>query len=106
MPPTRFKQAILDLELSIERATERTPEPSKYYVFHKGTMAGFFHTLKAAQARYKQIVDESGFKPKIEIKPKSASQLDIERYLDAKDNYWASSYKHRGSGGKGGRGGV
>jgi hypothetical protein len=30
----------------------------------------------------------------------------LERYLDAKDLYWAESYKYRAKGGKGGRGGV
>ena len=29
-----------------------------------------------------------------------------ERYMEAKDLYWADSYKHRGGGGRGGRGGV
>lgn len=106
MATTQYKQALPDLELSIERATDRTPEPAKYYVFHKGEVIGVFPSLKAAQVRYKRIVEESGYKPNRVVERKSAAQLDMDRYLDTKETYWATSYKHRGGGGKGGRGGV
>jgi hypothetical protein len=68
---------------------------------------GSFRSLKQAQGLFKKIVQESGYKPKtVEGETKTASEMAMERYMEAKEFYWADSYKHRGGGGKGGRGGV
>ncbi len=92
--------------LSIERDTERTPDNRKYYVFRDEQVLGTFSKLKAAQSLYRQVISESGYHPEPQPEHgKTASELMTERYLEAKEFYWADSHKYRG-GGRGGRGGV
>ena len=107
MPETFYKQSLPPLGLSIERDTERTPDDRKYYVFRDEQVLGSFSKLKAAQSLYRQVISESGYHPEPQSEPgKTASELMTERYLEAKEFYWADSHKHRGGGGRGGRGGV
>ena len=101
-----YRQSIPDLSLSIERATDATPDDGKYYVIHEGRSVGSFRVLKRAQELFRQLVDESGYDPAPAEHAKTASQMMTERYMEAKDLYWADSYKYRGGGGRGGRGGV
>ncbi len=104
---TNYKQYIPDLNLSIERTTESVPHDGKFHVIREGEVLQSFRSLKQAQEFFKDIVKKSGYKPKSEAKSrKTASQQNIDRYLETKDLYWAESYKHRGGGGRGGRGGV
>lgn len=102
-----YRQTIVDLGLSIERSTEKVPDDGRYYVLREYEVLGVFRTLKKAQALFKQLVSESGYQPKKQNSlGKSASELAIEHYMETKELYWASSYKFRGRGGKGGRGGI
>ncbi len=102
-----YRQYIPELQLSIERSTETVPKDGKFYVIREGHVLGRFRSLKQAQELFRQVVQETGFKPKQEERAgKSAAELDVDRYLDTKEAYWADSYKHRGGGGRGGRGGV
>ena len=102
-----YKHHIPELGLSIEKNTPNVPGDGKYYLVRKGQIVESFRTLKRALEAFKQEVADSGYVPKAtEKKPKSAAEQNIEAYLDAKDLYWAESYKHRGKGGRGGRGGV
>ena len=107
MPEAFYKQSLPPLGLSIERDTECTPDDKRYYVLQDGQMLGSFATLRAAQALYKQVIADSGFQPKPQDgSGKTASEMMTERYLEAKEFYWADSHKHRAGGGRGGRGGV
>ena len=101
-----YRQSIPDLGLSIERATESTPDDGKYHVIHKGKAIGSFRILKQAQELFRQVIEESGYNPTPATHGKTTSQMMTERYMESKDLYWADSYKHRGGGGRGGRGGV
>lgn len=101
-----YRQSIPDLGLSIERATEATPDDDKYYVIRNGESLGSYRALKRAQEAFRLLVQESGYQPTPSGSAKTASQMMTERYMEAKDLYWADSYKHRGGGGRGGRGGV
>ena len=101
-----YRQSIPDLGLSIERATDSTPDDGKFYVIHNGKTIGSFRVLKRAQQVFRQITEESGYKPTPSASGKTVSEMMTERYMEAKDRYWADSYKHRGGGGRGGRGGI
>ena len=106
-PSGSFRQLIPDIKLSIEKDTDVVPKDGKYYVVQDGEIKGTFRSIKLAQKLFSDLVKESGYTPS--RKPatkKSASELATDRYLEAKDFYWAESYKHRGGGGRGGRGGV
>jgi hypothetical protein len=52
-----------DLELSIERSTENVPADGQWHLLRAGVEVGSFRSLKAAQARWRQIVRDSGWKP-------------------------------------------
>ena len=102
-----YKQYIPDLGLSIEKNTENVPQYGKYYLLREGQIVRAFRTLKKAEAAFRETLAEVGYAPKpAEKQAKSAAEQNLERYLDAKDRYWAESHKYRGKGGKGGRGGV
>lgn len=58
-----YSQRLPDLELAIERATERTPDGSRYYVFRGEEIMGAFRRLADAQARSREVRDSSGWKP-------------------------------------------
>lgn len=102
-----YKHYIPDLELSIERNTANIPADGLYYVVKAGNVLGKYRSLKKAEEVFQAMVKESGHKPETqEVKTRTASELSIEHYLDGKDLYWAESYRFRGKGGRGGRGGV
>ena len=101
-----YRQYIQDLQLSIERETQDVPADGKYYVLFQGEVLGAFRALKDAQSLFKQKVKEQGYAPATALPNKSISEMQNERYMEAKDLYWANSHKYRGGGGRGGRGGV
>ena len=102
-----YKHYIPDLKLSIEKNTRDVPNDNHYYVVRDGKMLDKFGTLKKAKVFFDNIVKESGFRPKIERDgSKDIKDYALDKYFLAKEVYWAESYKHRGRGGKGGRGGI
>jgi hypothetical protein len=102
-----YRQYVPGFDISIEKNTTSVPRDGKYYLVRGGQVVKAFRTLKQADAAFKEALTEAGYTPRpVEKQAKSATEEDIERYLDAKDVYWAESYKYRGKGGKGGRGGV
>lgn len=58
-----YSQQLPALDLSIERNTEAVPQDDRYYVLHAGSVKGCFRSLAPAQAQWKEIVAESGWKP-------------------------------------------
>ena len=102
-----FRQVIPDVQLSVEKDTDAVPKDGKYYVVYKGEIKGAFRSIKPAQQMFSEFVKEIGYTPStMSTRRKSASELATDRYLEEKDFYWANSYKYRGGGGRGGRGGV
>lgn len=102
-----YKHYIPDIGLSIEKNTENVPHDGKYYLLRDGQIVGAFRTLKKAELAFRELLAEAGYTPKpAEKQTKSAAEQNIERYLDAKDRYWAESHKYRSKGGRGGRRGV
>ena len=102
-----YRQYVPGFNISIERNTGSLPKDGKYYLLRDGQIVNAFRSLKKAEVAFKEALAEAGYTPRpVEKQAKSATEEDLERYLDAKDVYWAESYKYRGKGGKGGRGGV
>lgn len=102
-----YRHFIPKLSISIERNTARVPNDGKFYILREGQIIDSFRAIAKAEARFRQLVKESGYKPEVSpTKPRSAADEKLERYLDTKDLYWAESYKYRTKGGKGGRGGI
>jgi hypothetical protein len=57
-----YIQRLPAVDLAIERATERTPDRSRYYVFRGDEVVGAFRRLPDAQGRFREIRDNSGWK--------------------------------------------
>ena len=102
-----YRHYIPALDLSIERYTNRVPNDGRYHIVYKGNTVDSFRSKKIAEQRFYQLVEESGYKPDTpEAKPLDPSQEALDRYLLAKNIFWAEGPKYKGKGGKGGRGGV
>lgn len=112
MAETTFRLAIPEAGLSIEQNTEHVPHDNKYYVLRDGAVVAGYQALKKAREKLQQLKDEVGFKPAAAAPTPEgtgdelANREHIERLLDAASSYWSQSHKHRGGGGRGGRGGV
>ncbi len=102
-----YKSYIPDLKISIEKNTTDVPNDNYYYVIKDGKKIEKARTLKKAKTIFDKLVDESGYKPKTQLGVnKDVKDYVLDQYFLAKEVYWAESYKHRGRGGKGGRGGI
>ena len=106
MASNSYRQYIPHLGLSIELLTEAVPSDGKYHVVRNGEIVGSFRSLKQAQAIFRQLVQDSGYKPSPPQSSKTVSEIMTEQYMEAKELYWVDSHKYRGGGGRGGRGGV
>jgi hypothetical protein len=102
-----YRQFIPEIDLSIERNTSKVPPDGRFHIVKSGRIIESFRSRKRAEERFRQLVAEEGFKPKIP-QGEQVSPLDesIERYTMAKDVFWAEGPKYRKTGGRGGRGGV
>lgn len=102
-----YRYFIPKLSIPMERNTAMVPNDGKFYILRDGQIIDSFQVIGKTEARFRQLVKESGYKPEASpTKPPSAADEKLERYLDGKDLYWAESYKYRAKGGQGGRGGV
>ena len=98
----RYVQQLEGLDLTIERATERTPDSRQYHVFHNGDLVGSHKKLPQAQNQFKKIRDESSWTP-----PERKGDLTVAEKL-ARDRelhqrtvqrvYWSQSHRFRGGG--------
>jgi hypothetical protein len=59
-----YRQVLPELDLSIERFTENVAMDGQWYLLRAGKELGRFRSLKAAQAAWREIVRETGWKPK------------------------------------------
>lgn len=99
--PTSYVQRLPGVELTIEKATGRTPDTLHYHVFQGNQIVGSFRGLPRAQELFRELRDASGWTP-----PKAEDLPPEERLLRekaAKDRldyleYWSSSHQFRGGG--------
>ena len=57
------KQSIPATGISLERATERTPEPTQFYLFAHETLIASFSTRRKAEQAYHAAIAASGYQP-------------------------------------------
>jgi hypothetical protein len=96
-----FVQRIAGLNLTIEQATERTPDRTKFHVFHDGELVGSHRKLPAAQVQFKELRDASGWQPPPKEELTTEELLIREREAHqrlAHMEYWATSHRFRGGG--------
>jgi len=102
-----YRHLIPEIDLSIERNTSKVPADGNFHIVKSGVVIQSFRSRKLAEERFRQLVTESGFRPKIpESTEMSPINESIERYAMAKDIFWGEGPKYRSRGGRGGRGGV
>lgn len=70
-----YRQVLPELKLSIERLTESVPPDGRWYLLKAGETVRRFRSLKAAQAAWREIIRESGWKPK----PRELDVADLRR---------------------------
>jgi hypothetical protein len=70
-----YRQVLPDLKLSIERFTESVPADGQWHLLRAGREVGRFRSLKAAQAAWREIVRDSGWKPI----PRNVNVGDVRR---------------------------
>jgi hypothetical protein len=61
--PEPYRQVLPDLDLSIERMTERVPSDGHFYLLRGAETLGRYRSLKAAQEAWREVVFASGWKP-------------------------------------------
>jgi hypothetical protein len=96
-----FIQRIDGLDLTIEQATERTPDKSKFHVYSDGELVGSHKTLGAAQKQFKELRDASGWTPpqKEDLSPQEMLVREREMHQRlAHLEYWSTSHRFRGGG--------
>lgn len=89
------------LDLTIERATERTPDTRNFHLFLNGELVESFKKLDAAQREFRRMRDESGWKPEPKPELSAAEKLARDRELTQRTaymEYWSQSHKFRGGG--------
>jgi hypothetical protein len=103
MPPSDkpFVQRLDGTDLSIEKATDRTPDRSRYHVFRGADIVGAFRSLPPALALFRELRDESGWTPP--NPPKLTTEEQARREREAQDRldyleYWGTSHRFRGGG--------
>lgn len=70
-----YRQMLPDLELAIERLTERVPPDGWWYVLQAGEQLGRFRSLAHAQAAWRRIVRDSGWR----ASPIGVDPADVRR---------------------------
>jgi hypothetical protein len=86
------------LDLAIERATERTPDATRYYVFRGEEVVAAFRRLPEAQARFREIRDASGWRP---AERDSDSEERLKRENEARERFRQLEHWQRVSSRKG-----
>lgn len=80
-----YKHFIPKLNLSIEKNTEQVPNDGKYYIVRDGHAIEGFRSLKKAEEKFKQLVEESGYKPEaLPAKQRNASVVSNNKSARAK----------------------
>ena len=61
--PDPYVQSLAGIDLTIEQATERTPDEKLFHVFYNGEVVRSYKKLPAAQEHFRKIRDESDWQP-------------------------------------------
>jgi hypothetical protein len=96
-----YLQKLEGLDLTIEQATQRTPDKRLFHVFLNGELAGSSQKLSDAQKRFRRLRDQSGWQPppKAELTPEEMLVREREMQQRAAHlEYWATSHKFGGGG--------
>ena len=99
--PAPYIQRLAGSDLTIEKGTERTPDRFRYHVMRGGAIVASYRGLPQAQALFRQLRDELGwrpppveaFSPEERMRREKAAQDRLD-YLE----YWGSSHKFKGAG--------
>lgn len=94
-------QRLVGIDLTIEQATDRTPDVKLFHVFYHGESVGSHKRLADAQEQFKKIRDESGWQPppKPDLTPEEMLIREREMHQRlAHLEYWSASHKFRGGG--------
>ena len=93
-----FLQRLEGFDLSIERATDRSPDRRRYHVFLDGRLVDWFRSLRDAPDSFRRLRDESGWVAPDRAQLSPAERLERQRadterldYLE----YWGTSHQHR-----------
>ncbi len=95
-----FRQAVPDIDLSLERNSHRVASDGSYYVLLRGEIKGKFRSKAKALELYRALLESSGYTPPVEDSQPTRNEA-VEGYLDTLEDYWSQSYKHARRGGKG-----
>lgn len=96
-----YRHYVPSVRVSLERNTESVPNDDKYYLLRDGAIVASFTSRKRGEDRFRELLAEAGHKPqRADESGVDAARLDIERYLDAKEEYWGASHRFRSRSGK------
>ena len=102
-----YRHLLPKLHLSIEKYTKNVPNDGKYHIVKDGIIIANYRKKKEAEERFYEVIRENNYKFEDETKyVVNSAEESIERYLMAKDVFWAEGPKYKSKGGRGGRGGV
>jgi hypothetical protein len=73
------KQGIPATGISLERATDRTPEPTKFYLFQHDTLLASFSNRRKAEQAYHATIAASGYQPPAVPPPDPDGLSAVER---------------------------
>lgn len=97
-----YRQIHPRANVSIECNTNRVPDNGKYYVIKDRSIIASFRTLNAAQACYKQLIEEMALPPLQTEKAKTSRQQILDDYYSRVSNNalfntsWGSKSKKGG----------
>jgi len=95
-----YRRSLPQINLSIERNTDKVPCDGKYYLFKDGVILKIYCSKAKADEHFKKIVDESGYKPP-KVEPSNQTNEALDRFLSDRIIFHAEGAKYRGKGGRG-----
>jgi hypothetical protein len=96
-----YRRFLPQLNLSIERNTDKVPCDGKYYLLKDGEIVKIFRSQVKADQEFQKMVEESGFKPKTpENIPLDQSNEALDRFFRDRIIFHAEGAKYRGRGGR------
>ena len=97
-----YRHSVPSAGVSLERNTESVPNDDKFYLLRNGEVVGVFTSMKRGESRFRELLTQIGHIP-TPINTDTAAdpaKVEIERYLDAKEEFWGSSYLYRSRSGR------
>lgn len=63
MPATPYRQYLPDLDLALERLTDKVPDDGAWYLIRAGRQLGRYRTRSQAMEAWKAVLDEAEWEP-------------------------------------------